>query len=414
MFKNLLNRLRNNRVIFSLYSFLYPGSILDKDSILNDLENGYEKNVDVFGIINKLANKFANVKLVPYKNDEISNYDPLKDLFQSNTADLTLTEFKKLWYVYALTCGESLFHAMKLNGGNNAGKVKGKLLLLPPQYTEIISKGYMQPIGYYTLCINVENEIKLKPEEVYHVRLFPQVDALNGKIFRGLSPLRVAANVIESQNNGYELQKNVSKTGLPPGIIVDESLDGNNENRQKNLEKAWRRKQTNESRRSLPVFASGKLQFVELGYKSLKDIQTIESSQHGLRVLCNVLAVPSVIFNDVKSSTYNNVKSAYKALYSDRIMPDMNQFIDIIDMLFSGEGINYKADYTDIPELQMDGMDKAKLLLDGCVKGTVHENEFREVLHLDQLTEEELDDLRANRDRLNITELRSDENSGDF
>ena len=411
-----LKRHAANRALMSLYSFLRTGTLLNREYIGNALDDGYYKNPDCFSIINKLANKFANVTLVPYNGEKISSVDPLSELFGKNTSDLTLTEFKKTWYVYALCCGESMFYATKLRGGNNLGKINGQLTIIPPQFTEIESGGWRKPILNYTMSLYSDTHIKMPAEDVYHVRLFPNISTVEGRNLRGLSPLKVAADTIKSQNNGYELQKNISATGLPPGIIVDESLDQSSELRQKNLEAAWKRKAFNQNRRSLPVFGSGKLQFIELGYKSLKDMQTIESAEHGLRVLCNVLSVPSQIFNDTKGSTYNNMKTAYEALYNDRIMPDVNQFIDILNILFSDLGITYKADYKNVPELRMSPMDFSKMMLDGVVRGVAHENEWRNSMHLNELSEQELDELRVNRDRLNINQIEnsSNDNSNDF
>jgi phage portal protein BeeE len=51
------------------------------------------------------------------------------------------------------------------------------------------------------------------------------------------------------------------------------------------------------------------------------DLKLLEGILSSLRILCGLYGMPSVLFNDNDSSTYNNVSEAKQTAYSDVYIP---------------------------------------------------------------------------------------------
>jgi phage portal protein BeeE len=92
--------------------------------------------------------------------------------------------------------------------------------------------------------------------------------------------------------------------------------------------------------------------------QSAVDMAVIDGQMMNFRRLCGVYKLPSVIFNDNASSTYNNLSEAYKKSYLDAIIPTFERLIDRFNYeLLVDFGLNnhYLAlDTTSIEVLQKD------------------------------------------------------------
>lgn len=367
------------------------------------IENGYEKNPDVFSIADHISTRFASVELCPYnlKTGEKVDLDPIKDLFDSNSIDKTFFEFKKEWELFNLISGNSIVHTPFYKFGNMTGQVM-KLANLPTQNIEIESGGRGRVIGAYKFNIG-DTRNKIDPSEIWHSRMFLNLNYDGGKNFMGISPIRVAAKIIDTQNNGYDLTSNTYKNTLPPVII-------NFKNRQAELtpeqrsqyEKIWDKK-TGVDKAGKPFFTGGDLNVHKLGYENFKDLQLIENSENGIRILCRVWSVPSQLFNDTKASTYNNVKESKKDMYEGRIIPDMDMFVDGMNRLVRSSGIYYTPEWSKVPSLQQDMLDKARIYDIGIKNRSVMPNEFRvDVLGKEELTPEQLEELQMQGEFTNL------------
>lgn len=384
---NLFNRIfRKNDFRKAIWSFLFPNSKLIRDVDLDKhLENGYEKNPTVFGAASNLASKAADVKLVPYVGENIAKIDPLKELFKDKSSDYSLREFIKHWHLSRYLLGEAIVYISKYNEGNDAGKPM-TLDIMPAQNVDIKSAGWMQPVSKYT--VDVDETKELEPEDIYHSRLFLNLDFTEGKNFRGLAPLKVASSIITSMNSADDLTNKSYETGMPPGILYNKNLESSEVAEQKErLETAWRNKE-----KDIPVFGGGELGWINLGFSSIKDLQIVETDARGLRIMCNIWGVQEALFSSDKA-TLDNMKVSRKLMYEDRIIPDVNDFLEFINEIFAGYGIEYRADWSKIPALQEDKEKLAKVWGIAIDKHAATNNEFRvNVLGLDPIESPELDE----------------------
>jgi HK97 family phage portal protein len=372
--KNLLYR--------SLYQFLSSGLALGKDSHMKDyVREGYEGNPDLFSIVTRLAGMFAqsmaNVKLVQSKNgkeEEIQN-DEISSLFDKINYYQTFYEFCRHWAISFYVTGNGIVYAPRLTSGMNQGKLTGDgMIIMPTQNVIIYSKGWRQPLGEYTLDIN--ETYKIDARDVWHERLAPTMNYEEGKNFMGMSPVKVASDVINAQNKGFEITSKMYAYGHPPGILSKEVENGDETTaeQESKFRERYRTKYQGVDNMAIPIFTLGKLSYTKIGYDNLKELELVSMSEHGMRTLCRLLQVPSQLFNDTAASTYNNMMEASKMMYTNRLIPDIGQFCQGFNRILRAYGdFKIKPDFSDIEALQEDKVKKSewisRMFRDGVITG---------------------------------------------
>lgn len=364
----------DNQVYEAILGYLSPGTLLRRDSKLQKyMEYGYGNNADVFSITQKIISLFSQVPIIVTQGSkEVPN--PVQPM------NMSWMEFMKQWEMFGILSGEAIIYTPRIEGGNNAGQ-PGRVVIMPSHHTEIVSGGWAEPIAGYKFDIASERR-SIAPEDVWHTRLFPNWDYQDGANFRGMSPIKVAVNIINAQNNGYNILSKSFERGMPPGVLTRKDLTDLSMARQHEdtLTRAWIAKHGKSDKAGLPVFAIGDYNWIQLGFSTLKDMDVINSSVHGLRTLCNLWGLPSTLFNDQASSTYNNLRTATRSIYTNRVMPDLSQFCAGLNELYAAKGYTFNPDYSKIPELQDDKLEQAKVFDIGVRNRAISRNEFRAAL----------------------------------
>lgn len=378
---------QQNQLYRALYDMLTTGMPLGKDSKMKEyVKEGYEGNPDLFSIIVKLSGMFAAVPLnlreiksdgkeVEVQDEQVNRLMTRTNYYQS------WDEFKRLWAVFRYVTGNSVVYAPKFEGGVNKGKInQDGLMLMPSQNIIIRSQGWRKPLGYYEL--DIDESYKIKSQDVWHERFTPTLRYEDGANFMGMSPVKVAANIINAQNKGYEITAKMYANGHPPGILSKEDDDsGTLKDQEAAFRDRYKTKYQGVSNMTVPIFTLGKLKYTKIGFENMKELEIIQMSEHGRRIFANLLQVPSVLFNDPQSSIYNNMNVASKAIYTNRIMPDINSFCSGFNELLKAYG-NYvlRPDYSDVEALQENKKEKSEWLSKGVGIGAYTRNEFREKL----------------------------------
>jgi len=371
-----------NQLYHAIYEFLSAGTALSKDSKMKDyVREGYEGNPDLFSIVTKLAGMFAEVmskvKLVQTrggKEEEIENEEIARILDKTNYYQ-NFYEFCRHWEVTFLITGNSITYAPRLTAGMNQGKLTNDgMIIMPTQNITIFSKGWRQPIGEYTLDLN--ELYKINVADIWHERFAPTLTYDGGRNFMGMSPVKVAHDIINSQNKGYEITSKMYAFGHPPGILSKESEVGDETTaeQESKFRERYRTKYQGVDNMAIPIFTLGKLNYTKIGYDNLKELEIIKMSEHGRRVFCNILQVPAQLFNDKAASTYNNMIEASKTIYTNRLIPDVTQFCTGFNQIVKAYGdFRIKPDFSDIEALQEDKAKKAewisKMFADGIITG---------------------------------------------
>lgn len=352
----------NNQLYRALLDQMMPGQTLRRDYKMKDyIKDGYEKNADVFSLIDHLSTMFSQILIGVIENDEAVQNELSLRMEQPNNYQVW-NEWAKLWYTFYLVTGNGIIYAPRLKNGNDRGRLMpGGMFLMPTQHVEIKSGGWRDPIQKYILDLDMKEEIPA--EDVIHIRM-PNLNYVEGANFMGMSPLKVAALIIEAENQGYQIMSDTLARGLPPGILTRIDSQGDTKEQQSELERTYKDKYGNQKYHrtaGVPVLAGGDLKWVQIGFSNFRDLQLLEMSQHGLRVLCNVLGVPAVSFNDVSGAQHWNMRESRKMVYTNRLIPDMALLLKYLNISISpayGKAL-LEADYSNIPELQDDKKDLA-------------------------------------------------------
>jgi HK97 family phage portal protein len=379
---------QSNELNRALYEMLSTGLPLGKDSKVSKyITEGYEGNPDLFSIVMRLASMFADVKqkLVEVADDgtETDAWHPeIERLMRRPNYYQTYNEFKVAWAIFRYITGNAIVYAPKFTAGLNTGKVTGDgLLMMPTQDITIKSKGWKQPIGWYTM--QQDETYKVDALDVWHERFAPTLEYTDGKNFMGMSPVKAAANLINSQNAGYELTAKTFKNMHPPSIIYKEGDGGEQPIEQEaKFRERYKTKYSGINNFTTPIFTMGKVGITKIGFEDMKDLQVIEMSEHGKRVFCNLLQVPSELFGDTAASTYNNKQLAEKAIYRHRIIPDQTSYCEGFTEIVQAYNPRFRIvpDYSGVEALQEDKKLKSEWVSKEYQDGVITGDEYLELM----------------------------------
>lgn len=373
---------QQNELYRALYELLSTGMALGRDSKMKDyVQEGYEGNPDLFSIVILLAGKFATlmdeVKLIQFKGDqeEEVEVEEISKLFEQTNYYQNFFEFCQEWAVFRYITGNSIVYAPRLTAGLNKGRLTlDGMINMPTQNVTIYSEGWRKPIGHYRLDLNETYQIGVA--DIWHERYAPTLNHESGKNFMGMSPVKVAHDIINSQNKGYEVTSKMYSYGHPPGILSKEAEFGDETTaeQESKFRERYRTKYQGVDNMAIPIFTLGKLAYTKIGYDNMKELDIVNMSEHGRRVFCNILQVPSQLLNDTAASTFNNMTEAAKAVYINRIIPDVTQFCAGFNKIVQAYGDYYvKPDLSTIDALQDDKAQKvvwvSKMFQDGILTG---------------------------------------------
>lgn len=353
-----------------------PISFVDEPEEL--LDAGYMDNPDVYSLINYVARTAAAVELKLYnKNgDEVTDHEVLQ-LMDKPNPDMSFTELIEAFYIYKFGIGNGYLYKPTIETGLNAGKTQ-ELWIMPGASTQAVGGTWTEPIQGYKI-LEGEYWHEIPKQDVYHGKFFnPKFE--NGSWVYGLSPVKIAIELIRTQNYGYTALESSYLNGSPPYIISAKTEDPLTEEQQENLEEKYKEKYGSAENFRKPMLSSVPLDVKMLGM-SPADLKILEVNKQGMRTLANVMGgIPTVLLNDLENATYSNYKEARKVLYENVIMPNNKSLQEgLTSWLLPPyeEGLYFKYDYSNIEALQEGFGEKTAAIKDAFYL-TI--NEQREIL----------------------------------
>ena len=338
---------RDNLLFKSLYTSFYSPftPITPTTNQTADLVTGYMDNETVYSIVNKIAETASHVPInLVDKNGDVIESHWINDLLENPNADNSFKEILFNYYVYLLSIGNSYIYTPKM-----ARNQVSELWTMPSDLVNVVSGPFYEPVKGYKL-IEGNQEIIFEKETVMHGKLFnPRFQG--GSWVYGLSPITVASEILSYMESGNLSMENAFKNGGPPYIITSQTPEGLTQQQQEMLEASYKKKYQGSNNANNPMLTGTPVDVKMLGVSPV-DLNIIESSKHGLRVLCNVYGVSSILFNDNDSSTYNNVSQARKDFYQYTIQPLNQAFADKFIKILTDEDVYLKFDYSEIEVLQ--------------------------------------------------------------
>jgi HK97 family phage portal protein len=244
---------------------------------------------------------------------------------------------------------------------------------------------------------------KFTTDEIIHVKYYnPTIT--NGQQFRGLSPLQVLTKRVTRLDAGMNASVAQMQNGGIPGIVYEKSDFA--------IESLGQRKNDfakylkNSSNKGAPYFAAGEMGYLELGLK-LADMEVADLQKIDFTKICNAYKFPEVLLNNTDSSTYNNMNTALKMLYTNSILPNIHLFRDalikgILPMYQDGMQRTIEIDISDIPAMQDDMKTQAEAL---SAMWWITPNEKREIQDFEMIEEDVMNQIIIDSGKQLITDL---------
>jgi HK97 family phage portal protein len=366
---------------------------------------------DVYSIISLLADTAARIPMYGYEivdEPSMKSYkkmgaDTLQGKYYRRKAMQDLPQNDKFvefidsisyadrikYYSQLYINGELFLYKEMIELGPNAGKIY--LHSLNSQnVTVIISEAFPQHvIGYKYFDMGFDGTFT--PDEIIHIKYYnPTI--VNGLQWRGLSPLQVLNKRITRLNAGMNASVSQMQNGGVPGIVYEkDAMAIETLGQRKNDFASYLR---NSSNKGAPYFAAGEMGYLPLGL-SLADLDVNTLQGIDFTKLCNAYKLPEILLNNQDSSTFNNVSTAEKMLYTNSILPNIYLFRDalissIIPMFNDRIRRTVEIDLSNIPALQQDMKTQAEAL---DRMWWITPNEKRDIMDFEELADPLMDQI---------------------
>jgi HK97 family phage portal protein len=334
----------------------------------NLIKNSYEKNVDVFAVIKKIVDISKSLDWIveEKKGNEwvLLENTSLHELIYSpnKTKGYTWNDIEEQLLVYLLTSGNSYLVG---NTQLNSSLIE-EVDVIPSNSVciEVLNKDYFLPIINYEFYFD-NKEYNFSKEQLAHIKFFnPSYTTLQESLY-GLSPIQVAAKVVQTGNDRWDADANLLQNRGAIGMITDKS------NRPMLPDEAAKvqsdfDKQTAGTRNFGKIKVTNKdLAYIQMAMSSV-DLQLIEKGVVNLRAICNVFGLDSSLFNDPENKTYNSRREAEKSMYTNTIMPLSDKLSEALTLFlclnhFPNRNVRMRQDFSKIEVLQENFKEKAEV-----------------------------------------------------
>lgn len=364
---NTLARSLPNTYLSQLYQLMGQGNVIwVGDNAEAYLLEGYGGNPDVFSIVNRIIQMGS---AIPWKVQESKNgkmvdipEHELQWLMENPNPMQGQSEFiGNLLGFYCLT-GENFIYAPFLENGNNKGKTK-ELWSMPPQLTNIHFGEAQNPIGGYSLYWSPKD---VTPAEfVCHTKTFNPFFG-NGQELRGMSPLRAGRKPLTLGNSALTANVRAFDNMGASGILGrHEGAETEfTQSQAESLEQRWRTDYSGPENFRKIVMTGANVKWTQIGLSPV-DLNIMQREEYNTGQLCNLWGMPSELFNDKRSSTYNNMEQANRAAYIHGVLPPLYTLRDNLNRWLSpryGKGIYLTPDTSNIEVLQDNKKEQAEWL----------------------------------------------------
>jgi HK97 family phage portal protein len=422
-FRNLLtknNQQTNSQYNQAIYNWLGESLVWNPENDTTYIDEGYRKNATVYSLINIITKAASTIPINVYEkvnNNELKRYEAMSSglvdgsilhkanlikkqaLLQLEDTDLhrllerpnpsqSYATFISELIAFGKLTGNRYIYGIGPETGNNIGKYQ-ELYVMPSQVMEIISGGMFDPVKEYRVEYN--GAYSIPAEQICHIKDFnPYYDGTGSHLY-GQSPLKAGLRSLTTNNEAVQTGVKYLQNQTARGILMSDEGDLNEVQAQQLKDKFKQNFQGSNNAGDV-IITPKKLSWVNFGLNAA-DISLLEQYNASIKDLCNIYSVPSVLLNNDKSSTYNNVKEAKKALYQNCVIPELIKIRDELNRWLTpqyGDKMYIDFDFSVIPELQEE-MDK---VVDQMSKAWwISPNEKRESMSYAQEENESLNDF---------------------
>ena len=338
--------------------FRYNGGIGDNKLI----EEGFMSNADVYSIITSLAELGSKIPFIVEKKTpegwELDEESKLNDLIKQPNESLSEVNFRYNSLIYLLNTGD-IFWKKTISSFDLVTETE----ILEPNLVDFIfdTFGEVNTIQYSR---NNATQIDYTPDEVIHnMYLNPSIKGLESK--RGMSPMEAAYMNTRSSNNRSVASASMLENGGAANLISSGSELSMSPEENEETQKAFNKKVGGASSFGKNVITTANVKVNSLGLTA-QQMQVLEGAVMDRRSICNVFKVDSSLFNDKEASTFNNITTVSKSVYTRAVIPNNETIISGYNKIipaynrFEGKELRIVQDLSGIEALQVDQKTKAE------------------------------------------------------
>lgn len=307
--------------------------------------DGYQRNPIVYRAIREITNAATTIDVELYNGDNLVESHPVLDLLANpspmHTWDLFLSELvinrMMLGEMAAVGYGNGVFKEIWPVSPLNVEVGKG---------SKGLPTAYKHKVGQTEKKFDVD-QITGQSDMLFH-KMYNPTD-----YWRGQSPLMAAAIAADTHNEGSKWNYNLLRNSArPSGLIKFKQGYPAGEMVARMREYFKRAIQGSGNAGEIPMLADD-AEWVETSH-SPKDMDFLNTMGVSAKYVASALGVPlPLIDND--ASTFNNLEQAKERLYTDTVIPVMNDTIQALGKWLLpryGDNLQFKLDIDSIPALE--------------------------------------------------------------
>lgn len=381
MFERLKMRLKQSRTARAILSLTLGQPVWTPRNYTNFAKEGYQANVYVFAAIRQIAMACAGIPWLVYRKNRSGQVEELEDhplvtlLNRPNPWQGSGRFFENVT-AFLMLSGNSYIEAVGPDG-----RPPRELYVLRPDRMKVVPGNAQQLISGYEYTVNGV-KVKLKPEQVLHLKLFNPVDD-----WYGMGPIEAAARSIDQNNESrawnVSLLQNAAR---PPGALVtNEELTEEQFNR---LREQIQEQYAGHRNAGRPLLLEGGMDWKDLAL-SPADMHWLEGLKLSAREIAIAFGVPPELIGDTSNKTYSNYKEARLAFYTETILPLMDWLKDELNNWlvpqFGDDRLYVDYDRDEIEALQEDRGAVWDRAMEAVRQGVLTRNEARLLLGYEEV-----------------------------
>jgi len=354
---------QNRDLIYKLFGSFGANQLGTTDTA--SLSEGYEANVDVYSVIKKITDTYKAVPVIVERKVgdewELFENSTIQELMDNPNPGkgYTWDDVEEMIATYLLATGNSY-----LVGQDGLTSRIDEVDVLPTNSISIISNNdFFMPNVNYQFKLN--SQVRgFESEEIEHVRFFNPLFNSVEDSFKGLSPIQVAARVVQVGNDRWDADANLLQNRGAIGMLTDKSNRPMTPEESAKVQSSFDSRTTGTHNYGKVKVTNKDLNYIQMAMSST-DLQILEKGVVNLRAICSVYGVDSALFNDPANQTYNNRKEAEKALYTNAIIPLAEKISQkhtsfIAKNHYPNGDVRMRKDFSSIEALQTDKKEEAE------------------------------------------------------
>lgn len=344
-------------------------------NVRNFAQYGYMGNGVVYRAVSLVAQTTATIPLELYrtsgKRTKLEQHDLLTLLNKPNAEQAKGAFFEALishWIISGTSYFFGSFPGVRATVEKPAKPLA--LYMLRPDLVTLNQNAQGDILGYKYQARNTTYDYPLW--KVHPIRFFHPLDD-----FYGLSPVLVAAAIVDRQNEGEKYNIALMQhAARPAGAFI---AQGNLSDPARETLKAAIKRRRGWRGAGEELLLEGGLQYVQMGLGPAQ-LSWLDGDANAGRKIAMILGVDPLLLNDKQFSTYNNVREARLAMIDLTCLPVLGRLVDEMNgwlVPWYGLDLELAIDMNYVEALKEDKQMSASIAVNGWNAGGLTWNEMR-------------------------------------